>query len=279
MLAGLPAAAEIYRWVDASGKMHFTQDLAQVPGRYRADAKARAEAPAKASPSQVQHYTPPAPPARLQIKQEKGNGSAGGKTHKIRVQRAGSSMRVTVRVNGQLDVPFVIDTGATDVVIPDWAAKELGLPIDGPGVRTIFASTANGVVQAPVVMLQSVQLGSASVDSVTGIALKGMKYGLLGLSFFNHFNYDVDVARGIVTLTENSLADDGVIRGGRDESRWKGEFRALERYVDATESRIKTAAFGRERAEAEKAHSEALERLRLLEVEADEARVPFAWRD
>ena len=43
LAATLPVSAEIYRWVDASGKMHFTQDLAKVPMRYRADSKARAE--------------------------------------------------------------------------------------------------------------------------------------------------------------------------------------------------------------------------------------------
>ena len=36
-------------------------------------------------------------------------------------------MRVVARINGLVDVPFLIDTGATDVLLPQWAADELGL--------------------------------------------------------------------------------------------------------------------------------------------------------
>ena len=41
-VAAGPAGAEIYRWTDADGRVHFTQDLSQVPARHRKDAEARA---------------------------------------------------------------------------------------------------------------------------------------------------------------------------------------------------------------------------------------------
>lgn len=41
LLAG-PAAAEIYRWTDASGREHFTMDLHGVPPEHRAEAERRA---------------------------------------------------------------------------------------------------------------------------------------------------------------------------------------------------------------------------------------------
>jgi hypothetical protein len=34
-LAAAPAPAEVYRWVDENGELHFTGDLNQVPPRYR----------------------------------------------------------------------------------------------------------------------------------------------------------------------------------------------------------------------------------------------------
>lgn len=44
LLAAAQASAEIYRWVDASGREHFATDLNQVPPAYRHDAADRAKA-------------------------------------------------------------------------------------------------------------------------------------------------------------------------------------------------------------------------------------------
>ncbi len=274
-----PCSAEIYSWADESGRMYFTQDLGQVPVQHRADAKVRAEAPAGLT--SVQRYTPPKPPARIDSRRASSRSKSNGKVHRIRVQRAGSSMAVTVRINDQLDVPFILDTGATDVVLPMWAARELGLAVEGPGVRTSPRSTANGRIDAPVVMLDSVQLGTAVVRNVGGLALEQMDQGLLGLSFFNHFTYNIDAARGIVTLTENTLAADGVLRGGRGRGQWENEFRNAQRMIEFAKSRLDEVPFRRARARtrAEGWLEEATERLELLDLEADDAHVPFSWRD
>ena len=42
-----------------------------------------------------------------------------------------------------------------------------------------------------------------------------LQIGLLGLSFFNRFTYQVDAANGVLTLTENDLAETGALRGGQ----------------------------------------------------------------
>jgi clan AA aspartic protease (TIGR02281 family) len=275
----VPASAEIYRWIDDAGKMHFTQDLGQVPARYRSLSKAAAEAPK--GPSPVQRYTSPQYPARLDSRRASRRTKHAGKTHRVRVQRAGSSMRVMVRINDRLDVPFIIDTGATDVVIPAWAARELGLAIDGPGVRSSPRQTANGVIQAPVVTLDSVKLGTAEVKNVAGIASKSMSEGLLGLSFFNHFTYKIDAARSLVTLTDNGLAENGTLRGGRSKGQWRSEYRMIHRQIEYAESHLSDMSAGSSRARKRVvAYLEASqERLRLLDDEADNARVPFPWRD
>jgi clan AA aspartic protease (TIGR02281 family) len=278
LLACFPSSAEIYSWADETGRMYFTQDLGQVPMEHRADSKTRADHQPE-GPSSIQHYTPPRPPARIDRRRDSRPSSS--KVHRIRVQRAGSSMGVTVRINGQLDVPFILDTGATDVVLPMWAARELGLAVEGPGVRTSPRSTANGRIDAPVVMLDSVQLGSAVVKNVGGLALNQMQTGLLGLSFFNHFTYNIDAARGIVTLTENSLAEDGVLRGGRGKGQWQSEFRGAHLTIEMARNRLENVPFGRarERDRAQAWLESSAAKLELLDVEADEANVPFSWRD
>jgi len=45
LVAPLPAAAEIYRWRDASGKEHFTSDIHRVPAAYRRQALENATEP------------------------------------------------------------------------------------------------------------------------------------------------------------------------------------------------------------------------------------------
>lgn len=281
LCASIPAPiarAEIFRWVDASGRMHFTQDLGQVPAQHRAAAKADAAAGPKRK--SIQHYV--APPARTAPSSRGRSTTSGGvKEHRIPIERAGSMIRVVATLNGRVQVPFYIDTGASDVSVPMWAARELGLKLDGEGVRKNAYMTANGVIEKPVVRLESVELGTARVEGVVGSVSDTMEVGLLGLSFFNHFETRVDAANGVVTLRENQLAEDGLIRGGRSESQWRGQFYNLNGRIAAVEAKLEEVPFSRTRMreEGEAVLAGLQEQLEILEDEADDARVPFKWRD
>lgn len=271
--------AEIYRWVDEAGRVHFTEDLRQVPPAQRGAAESAAKAPAGDSPVQV--YS--APPARRSPsgpgRASSGTQASAARIHRIRVQQAGSSMRVRVRINGRLDVPFLIDTGATDVVLPQWAAEELGLDLSR--ARTGVYSTANGVVEQKLVRLDSVSLQGAEVENVPATVSPSMREGLLGLSYFNHFKYDVDPVNGIVTLQKNDLAETGVLRGGKSRSQWRHHFAQMHARIRAAEKRLDEVPFSRSRRrEAVEEEIERLEQeLRQLHAEADDARVPMIWRD
>ena len=272
------ASAEIYRWVDANGKVHFTQDLRQVPASQRHAAESGARSSGGPSPVQV-YEAPPARRAPARVRRSLSKSTSVGRVHKIRVQRAGSSMRVRVKINGRLDVPFLIDTGATDVVLPQWAADELGLDLTKS--RTGRYSTANGVVEQKLVRLDSVALQTAEVDDVPATVSPSMSEGLLGLSFFNHFKYDVDPVNGIVTLRENDLAESGVLRGGKSRGQWRQQFAAMQSRIARAEKHVEEVPFSRSRArEAARQEVARLEQeLRMLHAEADDARVPFTWRD
>jgi hypothetical protein len=129
-------------------------------------------------------------------------------------------------------------------------------------------------------MLRSVALGGAQVENVPASASPHMEVGLLGLSFFNHFTYNVDAAAGIVTLRRNRLAASGGIRGGRSEAQWRSEFMALHYRIGAVEAEQagKSEAKSRERERLQQEISELRRQLDLLEDEADHAHVPMAWR-
>jgi aspartyl protease family protein len=272
------ARAEIYQWTDSAGRVHFTQNLGQVPPQHRAMAEARANSPRRDPVQRVQTYaTPPEP--------QPGAASAPGRrpgadeTYRIPVSRAGTGMMVQVLLNGTATAPFLIDTGASDVLVPKSVADRLGLQT-GPNTRTKRYATANGVVTHPVVMLRSVALGGARVENVPASITSDLQIGLLGLSFFNHFTYNVDAAQGLVTLKPNHLAASGGIRGGRSEAQWRSEYRNLRvrmASVDAEKTRT-PSTHTREHRRLERRAADLGRELKLLDGEADQARVPMNWR-
>jgi clan AA aspartic protease (TIGR02281 family) len=275
-LAGLAAgaaSAEIYRWVDEDGRLHFTEDLSKVPADRRGEA--RENAGAAPGPSRVQGFEAP-PAARAAAAAPRARA---GRVHRIEVERAGTSMLVAVRINDRTVAPFVIDTGASYVLLPKAVADEAGVLV-GADTRTMRFTTANGVVEHPVVTLDSVELGTARAEQVPASISDGMQVGLLGLSFFNRYTYQIDAAAGVVTLVENDLAESGALLGGRSEAQWRGEFEALRARMAEVELRRERtpSSRGRKHGRLDEEQGELERQLELLEGEADQARVPDAWR-
>ncbi len=273
-----PTTAEIYKWTDESGKMHFTQDLSRVPGHQRTAAEARAKQPK--GRDRIQTYRPPLPAKRAPRAARRAtlSNSKPGRSHKIRVDKAGLSMRVKVRLNDRVSAWFIIDTGASLVALPRHVAEELDLNLEG--ARTARFSTANGVIESSLVTLDRVQLGTASARNVQASVLDGMREGLLGLSFFNHFTYNVDAQKGLVTLVENDMAETGAILGGRSEVQWRAEYYGIHARLQELEGRRDSLpnSHSRRHAEFDEMEEELERQLAVLDDEADGAHVPFAWR-
>jgi len=281
-VACLPAAvaAEIYRWTDAQGRVHFTQDLSQVPPEHRGGAAGAARASGEGRVQTFESPVPSGPAALAHDGPGASDSSPTGRAYRVRVQRAGPSLLVVARVNGVHEVPFLIDTGATDVLIPRSVAERIGLEV-GSDTRTKRYTTANGVVEHPLVMLDSVDLGGAVAREVPASIGPEMQFGLLGLSYFNRFTVHVDAAEGVVTLVPNGLEATGAIRGGRSEEQWRSEFRNLHdriARVDGEATRT-PESHGRERRRLDAAGVELLRQLALLDAEADRGRVPVGWRE
>ncbi|CAG0983541.1 hypothetical protein MYXO_01997 [Myxococcaceae bacterium] len=275
----IPARAEVYRFVDGEGRVHFTSDLHAVPAEQRAAASASAERerPAGGTLDSLGAASQ-APVSRATSRRR--SAAAPPRVYTVQVERAGTGMLVMVRLNDRVDAPFLIDTGARDVLVPQAVADALGIET-GPDTRKARYHTANGVVEHPVVQLDAVELGGARVEGVPASVSPNMRIGLLGLSFFNHFRYEIDAAEGVVRLRENDLAETGLIRGGRSEAQWRAEFASLEarREQVAAELGSQGASHGRERARLNSLLADLERDGALLESEADEARVPTTWRE
>lgn len=87
-------------------------------------------------------------------------------------------------ING-LPVTFLVDTGATDVALPEATARRLGLAF-GPQVMVM---TAAGPVSAWRTRLDRVTIGSLALNNVRAMITRGpMNEVLLGMSFLRHFS-------------------------------------------------------------------------------------------
>lgn len=92
--------------------------------------------------------------------------------------------------NGQInnvDVVFMLDTGATDVSIPAAIAKKLNL-IPGP---TQIYTTANGPVKVNLTQLDEISLGDITLNNVRATINPGFQGSeiLLGMSFLKHLEF------------------------------------------------------------------------------------------
>lgn len=103
------------------------------------------------------------------------------------------------RVNGA-HMRFMVDTGATTVLIPASEAERLG--IDYRRGPRGFVQTANGATPAYRVTLDSVTVGDITAYDVEGLVAEaqGLDVALLGMSFLNRTEMRRDGA--YMTLTK-----------------------------------------------------------------------------
>lgn len=267
LLLGPAASAEIYRWTDTQGRVHFTEDLGQVPAGQRA-AAAEAARRRAASPSRLQTYERPESSPRPQP-------YAGSRVLHVPFVKRGGAMLVQVRINDRVTAPFLVDTGASDVAIPASVAARAGIRVRSDAPRALY-QTANGLVSKPLVTLDSIEVGEARLEDVRGSVSDAMEVGLLGGTFFNNFTLQIDPAASVLTLVRN----DGV-RSGLSERQWRDRFRELrgkldrvERYLEENEltSRARVT-------QLEEARDRLARELEALETEADRSAVPQGWRE
>jgi aspartyl protease family protein len=108
--------------------------------------------------------------------------SAGQRTVSI-----GRDHRGHFKANGRIDgrsVSFMVDTGASVIALTEREADRLGIR-PSRGAFTSSVQTANGVVRAAPVTLNSVDIGGLVVRDVRALVVPGggLNENLLGLSY------------------------------------------------------------------------------------------------
>jgi len=173
LMLPLAAAADIYQWTDEQGRVHFSDK--PMPG-----AKKRQVTPLKT----VENPTYNLENNSLQMHFSEEHGS----------------MRVKAQVNG-VPMHFIVDTGATLVIIPPAVAERANVKKDEELKVTL--KTANGEVPAPLVSIAELDVDGVvqrDVQAAVHQISDDPSLGLLGMSFFRQYTMTIDHDQKVIRL-------------------------------------------------------------------------------
>lgn len=177
------ASAQLYRWVDERGTVHYTEGLDSVPERYRSHARPLHFPKPRPAPEKQEAATAPSGSARIPF-------------------TPGSPILVNAKINGEGPITLVLDTGADRTTVAPAALTRLGVSTRDATRGELKSAT--GTVQVDVVRVTSVEVGEAKAGPLSIVAhdadVKGAD-GLLGRDFLDKFTVTIDSKEGIVTLT------------------------------------------------------------------------------
>jgi clan AA aspartic protease (TIGR02281 family) len=176
-------AADYYRWVDQNGVVHLTDNPHNIPEAQRGKAgRIQSNEPSK-------RQGPPTPPLATKAS--------------IPFEKKGQVVIVEATLNKRASAKFVVDTGASYTMISSAIAKELAIDTE-QNRRTAPFQTANGVIQAPLVNLDSITVAGMEIRNLTAavhdVLADPKVAGLLGLNFLSNFRMDIDTQRGVLHL-------------------------------------------------------------------------------
>ena len=171
--------AEIFRWADDQGVVHFTNSLQEIPEQFRSTATVMK------TESRLASMPPPPSNASIQF------------------QKKGELMVVPATLNGKAAARFVVDTGATYTTISQATAKELEIDLGG-NPTTLTFHTAGGLIQAPLASVRSIEVGGLEIKDLT-VAVHDIFpdpgiSGLLGLNFLSQFRVAIDSQNNLLNL-------------------------------------------------------------------------------
>ena len=123
----------------------------------------------------------------------------------VPVIQQGSAILVRGRVNEKVETIFLVDTGATYCLLTKATADRLALS-SSPASTIVKLNTASGTIEAPLILIDLIQVGGAEVRSVEAVVhdLPGAPSaigGLLGLSFLNQFKVEINPGERVMLLS------------------------------------------------------------------------------
>ena len=266
LLTLAPAYAEIYKWVDRDGRVHFTDSIAGIPPEYRdriEEKTSATPAPQSAEPSRTRparRSVAPAPPST---------------SYEVPLRRAGNAMLVEAVVDRTRPAQLLLDTGAEFTVLSTAVARSLSLDLRDAAIMPL--RSASGVFFAPMMKVQSITVGAAAVHDVEVIvhdATPGLD-GLLGMSFLDNFSVTISGSDHKLILTPLTESANTELYGGHPQDWWVRKFRFYRSQIES----VKRYTGVRYAPELERTLRYFRTALEALDHQASQAGVPRRWRD
>ena len=133
---------------------------------------------------------------------ETNNVQMNDDLEEVALSKTGNQFVIDAYLDRSREVRLLIDTGAAMTVINDEVIEALGYNLNGKP-RELF-STANGVIEAPVVTLDELSLGQATISAIAVGALPlempSDVDGLLGMNFLRHYDFRIDQNRSVLLV-------------------------------------------------------------------------------
>ncbi len=125
----------------------------------------------------------------------------------ITLARHGGVLMVPAKLNGSVSADFIVDSGASDVVLPESVLQELrraGKFSDADFTGAAMMKIANGsVVKARTFTLRSLSVNNRVLTNLHAIAVPANATPLLGQSFLQRFaSWSIDNERQMLVLKE-----------------------------------------------------------------------------
>jgi len=271
-----PAHAQVYRYVDEKGTIHFVDDISRIPERYRPDAEPRK------TPREVRKDPPP-PPKTVGTSPTFSGTLLEPEGFEVNLLRRSELWLAEVTLNDRLRQHYILDTGASFTLVSAQAAKDLGITID-ENTPLIPGATVSGTILTPLVTLKSVRVGRAEAENVEAIVhtMPSGLQGLLGNSFLNKFRVVLDTVNAKMTLFPMRGSSSPDRPGGYTRDYWIGQFRFYQRNLDELRSlkqRYQARGESPELRRVESAMRFFENQLDELERKASYAGVPRQWRE
>ena len=111
--------------------------------------------------------------------------SAAGRSDSVTLTADARGHFLTTAVVNGTSLRFIVDTGATSVVLSSADAKRAG--IDYANSPRSVSQTANGVIPVYAVKIDRLKVGDIEITNVDAVVVDGerLPIGLLGMSFLN----------------------------------------------------------------------------------------------